>query len=86
MLATLVFSVLHEIANLLASVQGPAMLHLVKLDLRRLKNCAPPLNPALHCHLRGRHFTTTQTMVDNRPTLRRSYTDNLAKTGLTVGA
>ena len=29
-------------------------------------------------------FTTTQTMVDNKPTLWKSYTDNLAKTGLTV--
>ena len=61
--ANLVFSVLDQIANLLARVQGPATLHLAwlgDLNLPWLKNCARPpkrLNPALHYHRCGPCFT-----------------------------
>ena len=83
--ANLVFSVLDQIPNLLASVQArtcniPSCLT-GWLDLPRLKNCAPSLNPALLCHCYGPRLTTTPTMVDSRTTFWKNYTDNVAKTG-----
>ena len=62
------------------------MLHLVSVDLPILPHCAPPLNPALHYHHCGPHFTTTRTAVDDWPTPWICHTDNVAKIRLTVWA
>ena len=88
--ATSVHQVLYQIANLLPSIIRPCNIPFRfsgSTDSTPLKNqCAPPLNPALHCHCCGPHFTTTGTVVDNRPTPWICQTDNLAKIRLTVWA
>ena len=49
--------------------QSRAMLRLAQVYVPHLKNCAPPLKLALHCHSSDPNFITTHTLTDNRPTL-----------------
>ena len=49
--------------------QSRAMLRLAQVYVPHLKNCAPPLKLALHCHSSDPNFITTHRLADNRPTL-----------------
>ena len=49
--------------------QSRAMLRLPQVYVPHLKNCAPPLKLALHCHSCDPNFITTHRLADNRPTL-----------------